>query len=229
MGVRNHTTEKKSAATGKELVKVPDPNQVRFDRRKTLMPAVYNMCDIFGAPYPGKDSLSEKMLVELAPHWLELQKKTAKEMVDGALLPALVEKTIDANIPRAALWREKVRHIADTIFGGVASFIGQALVSILVAFLEIMVLAMEKLAIVIVPFVLVFLGYCLIGLLSQPGQWTAEMIGSVLLPGFVCGVAASGLATTIYVLIEVHKRQKQRKDIVLTEKWGGAPEKLEGY
>ncbi len=166
-------------------------------------------------------------MIGLAPHYLDLQEKTVEQMIDAALLPPLAKYTQDANVPREELWREKVRHYANNAGGTVGSSIGGFVLGLFLALMELLVLAMERLWFIVAPGIFMFILYCLISLVSQPGQWTREMIGAVLLPGYVVGGLTSLLCATGYAVYRAWVRQKEREQVKATEKWGSEPEKQE--
>jgi hypothetical protein len=131
--------------------------QVYAEKRRDLRPALLRMCEQLEINPPERFGPDEPVLIDLAQHWLALRGEIATQQIDNTLLPRLLEETVDANLPREALWRERIRHVALAVSGGVSSAgIGLA-IGLVVGFLETITLGIVKLPFIIVPALVVFI------------------------------------------------------------------------
>jgi hypothetical protein len=187
------------------------------DVRRDLRPTVRQICERNGLDVPAPFSDEERVAVELvnayqsamtemarerkraghrlAKRQVKHEADLARERIDHRMLPALLDQATATNPVRESLTRERARHLALTIGGGLASFVVGVLLAPFAALVETAVLVLSTNAVVLAPALATVVASLLVQTVAFHGDLTWGAVGGMcvraLWVGFVVLLASA--------------------------------------
>ena len=193
-----------------------DEWQEYASERKEKASLMIRMCDVIGMPRPAPFTEEERVFLSLTQRYVDLAEEIAENRIDRTMLPALLEETAEANVPREGLLRERVRHGANYVGGGVTSAVSGFFTGALVAALEAMVWALDRAAVVLVPFTFTFLVSCIV-MTIQANQaqraFDGELIRYILFYSFWLSALVGVFSGTLWAAWTAYQRRRMERQV----------------
>jgi hypothetical protein len=202
-------TNKNSALVLKPNTGVPYKDQ----RTEEKLEIIGQMCSLMKMDQPPPFSQRERVLILLTDQFMDHFESYATERMEAHWGPLVLDETIEANIPRERRWYETARFWAARVFGSAFALVGGALAGVIDAFVLVLVGALSRAAIFMIPFMFTFLAVS-IGLTiqnSQMGQPLNGQIRAYILTTSAWWALLIGLGATAAYAVYLWIQREQRK------------------